>query len=1269
MELRVSLTFGLAGACVAGMCGAATAASLQPVTSWGASGVPSYVSMYIYVPDKLATDPPILVVSHYCGGNAQGVFGEAQGGGIVAAADKYGFIMVFPQNNPIGTSSGTGRNCWDVGSNASLTHNGGGDTQAIAEMVSYTISKYGADADRVYATGTSSGAMMTEALLAVYPDVFKAGAEFSGVPAGCWADQYSASNQWSGPCAGGMDTMTAQAWGNAVGAMYPGYSGPRPRVQLWHGDADPTINFANQTQAILEWTNVLGLPSNPTTTTTVSFSNHSWTHASWQDTCGSTVLDAWSEANGPHGTDANLNATYVIPFLGLDKTGAVDPEVAQCGGDGGAGGKAGSAGATGAAGTGGAGGAGGRGGKGGGGGVAGEAAGGRPGIGGAAGGGAGGKGTGGSGGSTGSGGNPEAGGRGGAGSGGATGGTGNVGNGGAATTGETNSQDGCSCALGRAQSGRGSGRGAAISTGLAIFALARRRRRPGKRTIGLLVFALVAAIGAGAAHATSYTITVDASKQTTGNPHFWSATVGTGTASLTLRSDLETHYKIGNREAGFQRVRGHGVLNDDMGIYKGPGSYSWTNFDKYLTAISQAGMRPIMEMDFMPTALALNGSSRDIYKNATDYKNFITAVAQHCVDKFGMSDVSQWYWEIWNEPDYSGFWNGSNSSEDTSAKMTEYYGLYDNAVAAITSVIPNALVGGPATTQASPIPAFLQHCKSAGTRVTFASSHVYPGGAAGGTSADANTLVTDNNSRISDITGAGYTTSQVLSFNTEWNSSYSGQGGGTGDNVTSMDNNWNVGFILKGAKLLSDKNSGNTPPLAVFSYWVLSDVFDENTGPSGSYILAHDSGQLPFGQVFGLMTAQGVRKAAFNAFKMLNMLGPVRLLSGGGTGSDGVDAMATTSQSGDSLQILVYDYYAKLSSTGSDMVTINVSNLPSALAGKQVFVTQYLVDATHSNPYSVWQGQSSPGSPSETQWQAMKAAQHLALAQPVATTTLTTAYSTAFSINRQAGTLLVVSTKRPVTGRDGLGTLEGEDYDGQSGATKEDSNDADLGQSISATSGASVFYDVVDFSDAGVSSVQLRVQAASATTLELHADSATGTLIGKCAVAATGTSWATQSCTLTPLSGVHTLYVLFNGAAHLNWLLFQGAGGAQTGTGGTGGGIGTGGSGSGGTSGTGGSGGTLTGTGGSGIGTGGSGTGTGGNATSSGGDSGTGSGGSSVGSTGGTPGTGGGSPDAGGKSSGCACRVEDDRGPSAATLILALLVAAGAHRRRVRRRP
>jgi endoglucanase len=290
-------------------------ASLQLVPDWGASGVPSTLSMYAYVPDHVAPKPPIMVLCHYWGGKANDVFAEAVGGGLIAAADQYGFIIVVPQtSNPDGSGRG-----WDANSAQSLLHNGGGETQGIAEMVQYAINTYHANADRVYVTGPSSGAMMTEVLLATYPDIFKAGVEFAGVPAGAWAAGNPNPNGWSSQAAAGQVTHTAQEWGDIARAMDPGYSGLRPRVQLWHGTADTTINYNNQTEAIKQWTNVLGLSSTPTSTSTVTISGHDYTHQVWLDSLGTTVLDAWSETNGGHGTDALLNANYVIPFMGLDR--------------------------------------------------------------------------------------------------------------------------------------------------------------------------------------------------------------------------------------------------------------------------------------------------------------------------------------------------------------------------------------------------------------------------------------------------------------------------------------------------------------------------------------------------------------------------------------------------------------------------------------------------------------------------------------------------------------------------------------------------------------------------------------------------------------------------------------------------------------------------------------------------------------------------------------------------------------------------------------
>ena len=159
----------------------ASAASLVSVTGWQMGTEPSNVSMYEYAPDGLPANAPVLVLVHYCSGNAQGIFGEAQSGGIVTQADQKKILLVVPQ---------TSRNCWDVATTASLTHDAApSETKAIVDQVKYAITKHNANPNRVYVMGASSGAMVTQALLAVYPDVFKAGAEFAGVPAGLLVGQ------------------------------------------------------------------------------------------------------------------------------------------------------------------------------------------------------------------------------------------------------------------------------------------------------------------------------------------------------------------------------------------------------------------------------------------------------------------------------------------------------------------------------------------------------------------------------------------------------------------------------------------------------------------------------------------------------------------------------------------------------------------------------------------------------------------------------------------------------------------------------------------------------------------------------------------------------------------------------------------------------------------------------------------------------------------------------------------------------------------------
>lgn len=226
-------------------------AALTKVNNFGPN--PTSAEMYIYVPDKVVSNPPVLVAIHFCTGTANAMYTGTQ---YKSYADQYGFIIVYPDAPDVG-------GCWDVHTSATLTHNGGGDSLAIVNMVKYAISTYKANASRVFAVGISSGAMMTNVLMGAYPDVFAAGSSWSGVPFGCFAG----GSMWNSQCAQGQLTKTGAQWGDQVRAAYPGYSGKRPKIQLWHGTNDDTLNFNNWNEAIKQWTNVFGVSETPTLTT------------------------------------------------------------------------------------------------------------------------------------------------------------------------------------------------------------------------------------------------------------------------------------------------------------------------------------------------------------------------------------------------------------------------------------------------------------------------------------------------------------------------------------------------------------------------------------------------------------------------------------------------------------------------------------------------------------------------------------------------------------------------------------------------------------------------------------------------------------------------------------------------------------------------------------------------------------------------------------------------------------------------------------------
>jgi acetylxylan esterase len=264
---------------------------------------PTNVTFYLYVPTKLQAKPPILVNPHWCHGTAQDCFKGTQ---LATLADTHGYIMIFPD------SPNTADKCWDVSSNATLTHNGGGDSQGIVSMVKYTLAKYNGDPNRVFSMGTSSGAMMTNVLLGSYPDIFAAGSAWAGVAFGCFAG--SGYDVWSDACATGKINRTSAEWKSIVEAAYPGYMGFRPKMQVFHGTADTTLYPQNFQEEIKEWTAVLGLPASPVSTL-VNNPESDWTTYIYGD-----KFQATSAAGVTH--NIQTNETVVLNWFDLACSGS-----------------------------------------------------------------------------------------------------------------------------------------------------------------------------------------------------------------------------------------------------------------------------------------------------------------------------------------------------------------------------------------------------------------------------------------------------------------------------------------------------------------------------------------------------------------------------------------------------------------------------------------------------------------------------------------------------------------------------------------------------------------------------------------------------------------------------------------------------------------------------------------------------------------------------------------------------------------------------------
>jgi poly(hydroxyalkanoate) depolymerase family esterase len=288
-------------------------AQLTEVTDFGSN--PSNLRMYVYVPDAVTANPAVVVAVHYCTGSGPAMYSGTE---FASLADRHGYIVVYPS---VTRSS----KCFDVSSPQALRRGGGSDPVGIKSMVDWVVRTYDADTSRIFATGISSGAMMTNVLLGDYPDVFAAGAAYAGVPFGCFAT--TDGSEWNSACANGTVTRTPQAWGDLVRGAYPGYSGPRPRMQLWHGTEDDTLRYPNFGEEIKQWTNVLGVPQTPAATDTPQ---PNWTRTRYGGTGDRAPVEAISLRGVGHNLYTTGMAARALAFFGLDAGGGPAPQPGPC---------------------------------------------------------------------------------------------------------------------------------------------------------------------------------------------------------------------------------------------------------------------------------------------------------------------------------------------------------------------------------------------------------------------------------------------------------------------------------------------------------------------------------------------------------------------------------------------------------------------------------------------------------------------------------------------------------------------------------------------------------------------------------------------------------------------------------------------------------------------------------------------------------------------------------------------------------------------------
>ncbi len=334
-------------------------------------------------------------------------------------------------------------------------------------------------------------------------------------------------------------------------------------------------------------------------------------------------------------------------------------------------------------------------------------------------------------------------------------------------------------------------------------------------------------------------------------PHFWEHTVGSGHATLALRADWQSQLKTAHRELGMKYVRFHGILCDDMGTLICQSDeliYSFFNADQIFDFLLSIGMKPFVELSFMPTTLSSGDQIVFHYRaNVTPPRDLaqwavlIRKLVVHWVERYGIEEVRQWFFEVWNEPNLTAFGTGSQA---------DYFELYRYTVEAVKNVDKLLKVGGPATAANAWVEDFLAFCKASDIPVDFVSTHHYPTDAFGkpGDDTEAQLAASPRSILREQVREVRRQAGDLPVYYTEWCTS-------SNPRDAMHDDPFAAAFIVKTVLEARGLVQG-------YSYWTFSDIFEENYFPS-----------VPFHGGFGLQNIHGIAKPAHRAFQLLHELG------------------------------------------------------------------------------------------------------------------------------------------------------------------------------------------------------------------------------------------------------------------------------------------------------------------------------------------------------------------------------------------------------------